>query len=324
MKTSNKASSIAGKFLLLMIVPMLAFSEDDRFSTNYEKRVEEQGERIRIWNSPRVQSEAVRSIQGLEKDQGSVGLALEGTSLESFVERLREAPEFQAFESQVGTTSQRLSSLDNLVTTLENSSVWELMEPVVGEWVVTSTSGNAEWSPSSSRVQFDEIMVQSKDGLATKERMVEIYEKNKKTGEERLVESYVQTATQYEFDRRSITAGENPYDPQQKINRSGWTDWLNAGDPYNHREPMPKPHEIWSGMPFNQIAPYDQDKKRFKYIYRVNKGDRQYLNTVEENITSEKYNVTRLTGTKPLPANGCIYDPSTKKSYEQWGERVLM
>ncbi|WP_139339109.1 hypothetical protein [Marinobacter lutaoensis] len=322
MKTNKRALSISGAFLLLLSMPTLALPEDDRFLTSYDKRVEELGQRIKIWNSPRVQSDTVRSIQGLEKDQGSVGLALEGTSLEAFVERLREAPEFQAFESQVGTTSQGLSSLDNLVTTLENSSVWELMEPVFGEWVVTSTSGSAEWSPPSSVALPNKITVQTKDGTATKERMVEIYEKNKKTGEKRLVESYVQSATQYEFDRRSITAGINPDNPEQPIDSNGWTNWEMIGEPYDYKELLPKRSDIWSGMPFNQIQPYKVKEEAYKFIYKdVPDGDYQFIETATQSQVKELYESVRLTGTKPLPGNGCYYDPELgKNTYKVWAK----
>lgn len=346
------------------LLPALAFcmattgamAEEDRFSTNYDNAREESGERVFIWNSEKVQGEEPTSVSGIEKDQGSVGLTLEGNSLKSTVQRLRETPEFQAFEGEIDNTTQELTGLNSLVDTLENHSVWELMEPVVGNWAITATTGMATWVPSTWTAKPFTTMLQTKDGSATKERMVEIYEKNVQTGEERLVDSYLQSATQYEFDRRTVSAGVNPENPNTNLDNRGWSEWTPVSDAYGHSEWLPRRGAIWQGMPFWQVQHYTVDYERYKWIYEhppgVDKtflgkytmtslsGDKVYAPNGQEigedngcgsficwgssehsDAPEFKENRRKLTGTKRLPRNGCYYDEGDSSTFERWGTR---
>ncbi|OLF81945.1 hypothetical protein AWH63_10415 [Marinobacter sp. C18] len=341
---------------LVLTTGLHAEETEDRALTEYEQRMAEDGQRIEIWNSQRVIDTRPGSVTGIEQDQSSVGMQLEGGSLSSTAERMMQSPEFQAFEGQIDTQTQALGELGGLVTELENGSVWELMEPVVGNWSVTATTGSALWTPRTWTVTDSQSVVQEKDGSATKQRLVEVYEKNRSTGEERLVDSYVQETTQYEFDRRSVIAAENPDTGEQPVDYQGWSAWVPVSEKYGYSEWLPKRENIWAGLPFYQVQHYTQDHERYKWIYKfVSPSEQTFLEEFTQTSVSgdsifdeqgtkvadkscafcfggseyssapEGGHISRsTTGTKPLPGNGCYYDTSEVAyndpgNFTRWG-----
>jgi len=192
-------------------------------------------------------------------------LLVDGQSLDSTWERFNNSTEIQDLRSNVSTISSNLEDLNDLVTTLELGGLWELIDPIVGSWNISTDTG--AWQPSILVVN-DEY--QFRDGEKTQERLVETYERHKETGGERLVDSYAQTETEYFYNARYIEAAASS-DGSVPGDARGWSYWEDVGAPHNCNAWLPRQRDWPRNTLMQQSRLCQQDSTREKYVWEVNR-----------------------------------------------------
>ena len=280
----NKALLIP---LLISLGTSGAQAEDDRFTTDYDDATNGVN-RVKIWEKQSINEGAPSSYGSQTQAQGSVGISVDGQSLESTWDRFNNSTEVQTVRSQTTTIASDLSDLATLVATLEEGGAWALIEPIVSDWsVVTDTS---DWDPDLAAVTDQ---YQFRDGELSRERLVEVYEEHRDTGEQRLVESYAQQETQYFYNARLINTSQTP---NPADGTEGWSEWKDYGQPIDCQEWTPKP-ESW---PSNALIPQGrtcrQPQKRAKYIWLVDEDTNDeslidiFTNTSDGGMTDKNGN----------------------------------
>ncbi|WP_286715026.1 hypothetical protein [Marinobacter sp. tcs-11] len=260
-------------------MPVANAGNDDRATTNYDR--ENDGGRSPSWQ--RAEHNTARSsVSGVAIE--SSNLPVGAQALQGSYDRIRQSSGWVALEDQVDDQTGRIDDLEDLLGELDlKADDFQNGSVVVSDWEALSGGASiVTWKPAISNQVSD--FVQTKEGTQSYTRTVQVYERNPSTGEQELVDSFVERRDVDVSETRIVDVANNPGGGQD-----GWSDWVEdtASGSLNCGSWTPWAGTVDEGTSFTQARSCDVPASRSIY-YLVDgavidqKSETTVARTIEE------------------------------------------